>query len=114
MPPVNFTRDDAQRIVNLAQNSPLKNLADAADTANLLQRFADWANPQFPGPVSPLSATPAPIPPATANSAAPSTVARAVRAAINQSAKMAPATPKSTPRIAVPRAGQRVVAKKES
>lgn len=37
-----FDKQDAQNVIALAQNAPLRNLKEASEVSDLLQRFAAW------------------------------------------------------------------------
>lgn len=37
-----FDKQDAQNVIVLAQNAPLRNLKEASEVSDLLQRFAAW------------------------------------------------------------------------
>lgn len=43
-----FTAQDAQSLINLAQSAPQPNLQTALKAVELLQRFAEFANAQWP------------------------------------------------------------------
>lgn len=104
-----FTAQDAQNIVLLAQNSPLKNLQEAKNVSELLARFAQWANTHFSSGAAAADQAPSiPIAPAAPTAVTPSSTARAVREAINASKTVVPVENQPAKRVLPARVAARV------
>lgn len=58
MSDVKFTPQDATNLIAIAQLAPLKNLGEAQNVSDLLQRFAAWANSSFKAALPVQAGTP--------------------------------------------------------
>jgi hypothetical protein len=62
MPNEDFTAQDAQNVILVCRNAPLRNMQEAEAVNALLAKFANWVNEKLAPPAAPPGAGPGPTP----------------------------------------------------